>query len=47
VGLLGKDPEQEVALLPRVEGGGNDDVVAGWELESGADLTQVDEGLEE
>jgi hypothetical protein len=47
VWLLGKDPEEEVALLPRVEGGGNDDVVSGRQLEPCTDLTQVDEGLDE
>ncbi len=45
--LLGKDPEEEVALLPRVEGGGNDDVVSGRQLEPRTDLTQVNEGLDE
>jgi hypothetical protein len=45
VRLLGKDPEEEVALLPRVEGGGNDDVISGWQLEPCTDLTQIDEGL--
>jgi hypothetical protein len=47
VRLLGEDPEKEVALLPGTEGGGDDDVVARRQTEPGADLAQVDEGLEQ
>lgn len=43
--LLREDTQAEVAIQVGIEGGGNDEVFAGWQLEPGADLAQVDEGL--
>ena len=43
--LLHVDPEHELALLVPVEGGGDDAVAAGRELEALGDLAQVDEAV--
>ena len=45
VGFLSEHPEDELALLVGVEGGGEDDVVARRELEPPGHLAQVYKGL--
>lgn len=44
-GLLRENPEDEVSLFVRLEGGGDDDVFAGRQTQARADLPQVDEEL--
>lgn len=43
--LLGEDPQDEVGLLVRLEGGGHNDVLTGGQPDLVAHLPQVDEGL--
>lgn len=43
--FLREDPQHKAALAVRFEGGWNDHVVAGWEFEAVAHLTQVREGV--
>lgn len=43
--LLGEHPDAEVSVEVRFEGGGDDQVLSGRQLEAGADLAQVDEGF--
>lgn len=44
-GLLGENPQDKVGLFVRIEGGGDDDVFPGRQLQPRADLPQVDEEL--
>lgn len=44
-GLLRENPEDKVGLFVRLERGGDDHVFPGRQLQSRADLSQVDEEL--
>lgn len=43
--LLGEHSDAEISVLVRLEGGWDDQVLSRWQLEAGAHLPQVDEGL--